>query len=42
MNLKAMVLAAVAALSLGVGRVYAQGAPSGFQPSVYGPSVSGH
>jgi hypothetical protein len=42
MNLKAMILAAVAAVSLGIGAVYAQGAPSGFQPSVYGPSASGH
>ena len=42
MNLKAMILAAVAAVSLGVGAVYAQGAPAGFQPSVYGPPVSGH
>jgi hypothetical protein len=42
MNLKAMILAAVATLSLGVGAVYAQGAPSGFQPPVYGPSDSGH
>ena len=41
MNLKAMIVAAVAALSLGVGAVYAQGAPSGFQPPVYGPSDSG-
>ena len=41
MNLKAMILAAVAVLSLGVGAVYAQSAPSGFQPPVYGPSDSG-
>jgi hypothetical protein len=42
MNLKAMILAAIAALSLGVGAAYAQGAPAGFQPPVYGPSASGH
>jgi hypothetical protein len=42
MNLKAMILAAFVALSLGVGAVYAQGVPSGFQPSVYGPSASDH
>jgi hypothetical protein len=42
MNLKAMILAAIAALSLGVGAAYAQGGPAGFQPPVYGPSDSGH
>jgi hypothetical protein len=42
MNMKAMILAAIAALSLGVGAAYAQSAPAGFQPPVYGPSDSGH
>jgi hypothetical protein len=42
MNVKAMILAAIAALSLGVGAAYAQSAPAGFQPPVYGPSASGH
>jgi hypothetical protein len=42
MNLKAMILAAIAALSLGVDAADAQGCPAGFQPPVYGPSVSGH
>jgi hypothetical protein len=42
MNLKAMILATVATLSLGVGAAYAQGAPAGFQPPAYGPSASGH
>jgi len=42
MNLKAIIFAAIAALSPGVGAVYAQGAPGGFQPPVYGPSASGH
>jgi hypothetical protein len=42
MNLRAMILAAFAALSLGAGAVYAQGVPTGFKPPTYGPSASGH
>jgi hypothetical protein len=42
MNVKAMILAAIAAPSLGVGIAYAQGDPAGFQLPVYGPSDSGH
>jgi hypothetical protein len=42
MNMKALILAAIAALSLGVGAAYAQGAPGGFQPPAYGPSSGGH
>jgi len=34
--MKTMILAAFAALSLGVGAAYAQGVPAGFQEPVYG------
>jgi hypothetical protein len=42
MNMKATILAAFAALSLGVGAAHAQNVPAGFHPPVFGPSASGH
>jgi hypothetical protein len=38
--MKTMILAAVAALSLGVGAAYAQGVPAGYQGPHYGPQAS--
>jgi hypothetical protein len=39
--MKTMILAAVAALSLGVGAAYAQGAPAGYQGPHYGAQAKG-
>jgi hypothetical protein len=36
MTMKTMLLAAVAALGLGIGAAYAAGGPPGFEPQVYG------
>jgi hypothetical protein len=38
--MKTMIIASVAALSLGVGAAFAQGAPSGYQAPVYGSQTS--
>jgi hypothetical protein len=38
--MKTMILAAVAALSLGVGAAYAQGEPAGYQGPHYGAQAS--
>ena len=38
--MKAMILAAVAALSLGLGTAFAQGVPAGTQPPHYGASAA--
>jgi hypothetical protein len=38
--MKTMILAAVAAISLGVSAAYAQGAPAGYQPTHYGAHSS--
>ena len=38
--MKTMILAAVAALSLGVGAAYAQGVPAGYQGPHYGAQAS--
>jgi hypothetical protein len=39
--MKTMILAAVAALSLGVGAAYAQGVPAGYQGPHYGAQAKG-
>jgi hypothetical protein len=40
--MKTTILAAVAALSLGVGSAFAQGAPAGYQPPAYGSQGFSH
>jgi hypothetical protein len=38
--MKTMILAAIAALSLGIGAAYAQGVPAGYQGPHYGVQAS--